>query len=42
MDIIAAKIRAQGHPCDSPQSAERDAAASTANEVVSMLRCLPT
>ena len=39
MDIIAAKIRAQGYACDSPQSAERDAAASTANEVVWMLRC---
>ena len=39
MDIIAAKIRAQGYACDSPQSAERDDAASTANEVVWMLRC---
>jgi hypothetical protein len=38
-DIIAAKIRGQGHACDSPQSAERDVAASTANEVVWMLRC---
>ena len=38
-DIIAAKIRGQGYACDSPQSAERDAAASTANEVVWMLRC---
>src|SRR5262245_38560868 len=38
-DIIAAKIRGQGHTCDSPQSAERDATASTANEVVWMLRC---
>ena len=38
-DIIAAKIRGQGYACDSPQSAERDATASTANEVVWMLRC---
>jgi hypothetical protein len=38
-DIIAAKIRGQGYSCDSPQSAERDATASTANEVVWMLRC---
>ena len=38
-DIIAAKIRGQGYACDSPQNAERDAAASTANEVVWMLRC---
>ena len=39
MDIIAAKIRGQGYACDSPQSAERDATASTANEVVWMLPC---
>ena len=38
-EIIAAKIRGQGYACDSPQSAERDATASTANEVVWMLRC---
>jgi hypothetical protein len=38
-DIIAAKIRGQGYACDSPQSAECDATASTANEVVWMLRC---
>jgi hypothetical protein len=38
-DIIATKIRGQGYACDSPQSAERDATASTANEVVWMLRC---
>ena len=38
-DIIAAKIRGQGYACDSPQSAEHDATASTANEVVWMLRC---
>jgi hypothetical protein len=38
-DIIAAQIRAQEYACDSPQSAEREAAASTANETVWMLRC---
>ena len=38
-EIIAAKIRGQGYACDSPQSAERDATASTANEVIWMLRC---
>jgi hypothetical protein len=38
-DIIAAKIRGQGYTCDSPQSAERDATASTANEVVWTLQC---
>lgn len=38
-DDIAAQIRVQGYACDQPQSAERDVAASTANEVVWMLRC---
>jgi hypothetical protein len=38
-DIIAAQIRSQGYACDSPQSAERDVADSTANEAVWMLRC---
>jgi hypothetical protein len=38
-EIIATKIRGQGYACNSPQSAERDATASTANEVVWMLRC---
>jgi hypothetical protein len=38
-DIIASQIRSQGYTCDSPQSAERDVAASTANQVVWMLRC---
>jgi hypothetical protein len=38
-DIIAAQIRGQGYACDLPQSAERDKAASTANESVWMLRC---
>ena len=33
-DDIAAQIRVQGYACDQPQSAERDVAASTANEVV--------
>ncbi len=35
----AAQIRVQGYACDQLQSAERDVAASTANEVVWMLRC---
>jgi hypothetical protein len=38
-DIIATQIRSQGYACDSPQSPERDAGASTANETVWMLRC---
>ena len=38
-DIIAAQIRNQGYPCDSPQSAERERAGSTANQAVWMLRC---
>ena len=38
-DIIAAQIRSQGYACNSTQSAERDAEASTANEAVWMLRC---
>lgn len=38
-DIIAAQIRSQGYACDSPQSAERDVAASTPNQAVWMLRC---
>ena len=38
-DIIATKIRGQGYACESPQSAERGATASTANEVVWTLRC---
>ncbi len=39
MDIIAAQIRSQGYACNSPQSAERDVAASAANQAVWMLRC---
>jgi len=38
-DVIAAKIRSQGYPCDSPQSAERDKAPSTANQTIWILRC---
>ena len=38
-DIIAAQIRSQGYACNSPQSAERDVAASAANQAVWMLRC---
>ena len=38
-DIIAAHIRSQGYACNSPQSAERDVAASAANQAVWMLRC---
>ena len=33
-DIIAAQIRSQGYACNSTQSAERDVAASAANEAV--------
>ena len=38
-DIIAAQIRSQGYACNSPQSAERDVAASAANQAVWLLRC---
>ena len=38
-DIIAAQIRSQGYAGNSPQSAERDVAASAANQAVWMLRC---
>ena len=38
-DIIAAQIRSQGYACNSPQSAERDVAASAANQAVWRLRC---
>jgi hypothetical protein len=38
-DIIAAQIRSQGYGCNSPQSAERDVAASAANQAVWLLRC---
>ena len=38
-DIVASQIRSQGYACDSPQSAERDVAASKAHEVVWMLDC---
>ena len=35
----AAQIRSQGYACNSPQSAERDVAASAANQTVWMLHC---
>jgi hypothetical protein len=38
-DIIAAQIRSQGYACTSTQSAERDMAASVANEAVWILHC---
>ena len=38
-DIIAAQIRSQGYACNFPRSAERDVAASAANQAVWMLRC---
>ena len=38
-DIIAAQIRSQGYGCNSTQSAERDVAASAANQAVWLLRC---
>ena len=38
-DDIATQVRAQGFPCDQPQSAERDAEASKPDEAVWLLRC---
>ena len=38
-DDIAAQIRAQGYPCDQPQSATRDVQASKPDEAVWLLRC---
>jgi hypothetical protein len=38
-DDIAAQIRSQGYACDQPQSATRDAQASTPDEEVWLLRC---
>jgi hypothetical protein len=38
-DIVASQIRSQGYACDSPQSAERDMAASKAHEVAWILDC---
>ena len=38
-DDVAAQVRAQGFPCDQPQSATRDAQASKPDEPVWLLRC---
>ena len=38
-DDVAAQIRAQGFPCDQPQSATRDAQASKPDATVWLLRC---
>jgi hypothetical protein len=37
--IIAAHIRQQGYPCDNPQGATRDEAASQPNETVWRIEC---
>jgi hypothetical protein len=38
-DIIAAHIRTQGYPCDSPQSAVRQPGASRPDEQVWLIKC---
>ena len=38
-DIVATQVRAQGHPCKDPQSAERDQAASKPDQPVWLLQC---
>lgn len=39
MSIIAAQVRLQGHACNEPRRAERDAQASRPNETVWTLTC---
>ena len=38
-EIVATQVRAQGHPCKDPQSAQRDQAASKPDEPVWLLQC---
>ena len=38
-DTLAAQVRLQGHRCDEPLSATRDAALSKPNEAVWVLKC---
>jgi hypothetical protein len=38
-NILAAQLRDQGYACDQPQSAERDAQASTPDEAVWVVQC---
>ena len=38
-DIVATQVRAQGHPCKDPQSAQRDQAASRPDQPVWLLQC---
>jgi uncharacterized membrane protein len=38
-NILAAQLRDQGYACDQPQSAERDAQASTPDEAVWIVQC---
>jgi hypothetical protein len=38
-DIVATTVRAQGHPCDQPQRAVRDEAASAPDRAVWVLEC---
>ena len=37
--VVAAEVRAQGHACEEPVTATRDAAESTAEEAVWRLEC---
>jgi hypothetical protein len=38
-DILAARVREEGHTCDKAQSAERDRGQSEPNETVWILKC---
>jgi hypothetical protein len=38
-DIVATTVRAQGHPCDQPERAVRDEAASAPDRAVWVLDC---
>jgi hypothetical protein len=38
-DILAVRLRQQGHRCDAPVTADRDAARSKPDEAVWMLKC---
>jgi hypothetical protein len=38
-DIVATQVRAQGHPCKDPLSAQRDQTASKPDQPVWLLQC---
>jgi len=39
IDVLAARVREQGHTCDKPQKVEREAKESAPNETVWVLEC---